>query len=149
MNPPRILVADDHRALLDVEIALLSRHFDIVGTAADGAALVSEAHRLHPDVIVTDITMPILNGVDALRSLRESGSTAKFVFVTVHTEREFINTCLEAGASGYVQKSCMKRHLVDAIKAVLDGHSYVSQFDSDSSRDEPNKLLVKRNEREV
>ena len=84
--------------LLEAEIALLSPYFDVVGTAADGAALVSEACRLHPDIIVTDISMPILNGIDAVHKLRELGSTAKFVFVTVHTEKEFVEACHGSGS---------------------------------------------------
>ena len=121
LNPPRVLLADDHQAMLDTEIALLSPTFDVVGTAADGEALLSEARRLHPDVIVTDISMPILNGIDAMRKLRESGSTAKFVFVTVHSEEEFVEACMEAGALGYVRKSCLNHDLVPAIKAALAG----------------------------
>jgi DNA-binding NarL/FixJ family response regulator len=132
LNPPRLLLADDHQALLKAEIALLSPHFDVVGTAGDGAAMMSEACKLHPDVIVTDISMPILNGIDAVRKLRESGSTAKFVFVTVHSEGEFVEACMEAGALGYVQKPCLNHHLVPAIKAVLAGQSYVSRFDGGS-----------------
>ena len=104
----------------------MSPDFDVVGTATDGAALVSEACRLHPDVIVTDISMPMLNGIDAVHKLRELGSTAKFVFVTVHSEKEFVEACMEAGALGYVHKSSLKRHLVPAIKAVLAGQSYIS-----------------------
>jgi DNA-binding NarL/FixJ family response regulator len=127
LNPPRLLLADDHQALLEAEIALLSPYFNIVGTAADGAAMVSEACRLHPDVIVTDISMPILNGIDAVRQLRKTGSTAKFVFVTVHSEAEFIEACIEAGALGYVQKLCLNHDLVPAIKAVLAGQSYVQR----------------------
>ena len=129
-----MLLADDHQALLKAESALLSGYFDVVGTAADGAALVSEACRLNPDVIVTDISMPILNGIDALRKLRELGSTAKFVFVTVHSEGEFVEACMEAGALGYVQKLCLNHDLVPAIRAVLAGRSYVSQFDFLPSR---------------
>jgi DNA-binding NarL/FixJ family response regulator len=125
--PPRLLLADDHQALLEAEIALLSPCFNIVGTAADGAAMVSEACRLDPDVIVTDISMPILNGIDAVRQLRKTGSTAKFVFVTVHSEAEFIEACMEAGALGYVQKLCMNHDLVPAIRAVLAGQSYVKR----------------------
>src|SRR5258705_5611577 len=126
LNPPRVLLADDHQTILEAEIALLSRYFEVVRTAADGAALVSEAYRLHPDVVVTDISMPILNGIDALHKLRESSSTAKFVFVTVHSEKEFVEACMEAGALGDVRKSRLKQHLVPAIKAVLGGRSYVS-----------------------
>jgi DNA-binding NarL/FixJ family response regulator len=107
-------------------MALLSPYFDVVATATDGAALVSKVRSLHPDVIVTDISMPILNGIDAVRKLRESGFTAKFVFLTVHSEREFIEACKEAGALGYVQKFSMKENLVPAIQAVLAGQSYVS-----------------------
>jgi DNA-binding NarL/FixJ family response regulator len=126
---PRVLLADDHRALLEAEIALLSPYFDVVGTVVDGAALVLAARRLLPDVIVTDISMPILNGIDAAHKLRVSGPTAKILFLTVHQEREFVEACMEAGALGYVQKSNMKRHLVLAIQAVLAGQSYVSQSD--------------------
>ena len=104
LNPPRVLLADDHEALLKAEIELLSAYFDVVGTAADGAALVSEACRLHPDVIVTDISMPILSGIEAVHKLRELGSTAKFVFVTVHSAEEFVEACMKAGALGYVRK---------------------------------------------
>jgi DNA-binding NarL/FixJ family response regulator len=129
-----VLLADDHQALLKAAIALLSADFDVVGTAADGAALVSEAYRLLPDVIVTDISMPILNGIDAVHKLRESGSTAKFVFVTVHWEAEFVEAGMAAGALGYVQKLRLNHDLVPAIKAVLAGRSYISQFDFRPSR---------------
>jgi DNA-binding NarL/FixJ family response regulator len=115
--------------MLATEIALLSPEFDVVGTAADGAALVSEACRLCPDVIVTIFDMPILSGIDAMRKLQTSGCTARFIFFTLHSEREFLEACMEAGASGYVHKFSMKHHLVPAIKAVLAGRSYVSQSD--------------------
>lgn len=130
-------MADDHPALLEAEIALVSPYFDVVGTAADGATLVSEACRLHPDIIVTDISMPVLNGIEAVYKLRELGSTAKFVFVTVHSEGEFVEACMEAGVLGFVQKSCMHRHLVHAIKAVLTGQPCICKFDSDPSGDPP------------
>ena len=127
---PRILLADDHLALLEAETALLSPYFDVVGTAEDGAGLVSKAQSLRPDLIVTDISMPVLSGIDAAHKLRESGSTAKFVFLTAHSEREFIEACMEAGALGYVQKFSMKSQLVPAIQAALAGQSYVSNLGS-------------------
>ena len=127
---PRILLADDHLALLEAEIAVLSPYFDVVGTAADGGESVSKAHSLRPDLIVTDISMPVLNGIDAVHRLRESGCTAMFVFLTIHSEKEFVDACMGAGALGYVQKYCMKRHLVPAIRAALAGQSYISQQDS-------------------
>ncbi len=97
---PRILLADDHLAMLEAEIALLSPLFDVVGTAADGAALVLKAHSLSPDVVVTDISMPVLNGIDAVHKLRKSGSRARFVFLTIHSDNEFVDGCMGAGASG-------------------------------------------------
>ena len=98
MIRPRVLLADDHRALLEAETALLSPYFDVVGTVVDGAALVLAARRLLPDVIVTDISMPILNGIHAANKLRASGSTAKIPFLTIHGERELVEACMEAGA---------------------------------------------------
>jgi DNA-binding NarL/FixJ family response regulator len=127
---PRILLADDHLALLDAAITLLSPHFDVVGTAADGAALVSKAQSLRPDVIVADISMPVLSGIDAVHKLRESGSTAKVVFLTIHSGKEFVDACMEAGALGYVQKFNMRHQLVPAIQAALVGQSYVSRHNS-------------------
>jgi DNA-binding NarL/FixJ family response regulator len=129
-----VLIADDDQAMLKAEFALLTPYFDVVGTAADGAALVSKSRSLNPDVIVTDISMPILNGIDASHKLRESGSNAIFVFLTVHSEEVFVEACMKAGALGYVQKSCMKRHLVHAIQAALAGQPYVSLFNSNRPR---------------
>jgi DNA-binding NarL/FixJ family response regulator len=126
LSRPRVLLADDHPTLLEAEKALLSPYFDVVETVTDGAALVSEARRLVPDVIVTDISMPILNGIDAVHELHASGSTAKIVFLTVHRESDFVEACMETGALGYVQKLSMKHHLVPAIQAALAGQSYVS-----------------------
>jgi DNA-binding NarL/FixJ family response regulator len=122
---PRVFLADDHSQLLEAEIHLLRPHFDIVGTAMDGDALVSEALRLNPDVIIVDITMPVLNGIEAVQKLVQSGSTAKFIFLTIHSSQEFIKACVDAGARGFVSKSKMKAHLIPAIYAVLDDMSYI------------------------
>jgi DNA-binding NarL/FixJ family response regulator len=122
---PRVLLADDHPALLEATTALLKRQFDVVGTATDGATLVSEALRLCPDVIVADITMPVLSGIDAAHRLHESASSAKIVFLTVHSEEQFIKACMAEGALGYVLKSHMKAHLIPAIQAALVGQSYI------------------------
>lgn len=124
MSRPRILLADDHLAMLETEVVLLSPHFDVVGTTTDGHSLVSEALRLNPDLIVADITMPVLNGIEAACELRKSGCAAKFVFLTVHSEEEFVEACMNTGALAYVKKSAMRDHLVPAIKAALAGQSY-------------------------
>jgi DNA-binding NarL/FixJ family response regulator len=127
---PRVLLADDHAEFLEAEIALLRPHFELVGTASDGASLISEAKRLNPDVVVVDITMPAMNGIDAVHKLVESGSTAKFVFLTINTGEEFVKACLKEGARGYVWKSRMKAHLIPAIYAALEDLPYVSPLTS-------------------
>lgn len=126
MTRARIVLADDHPQLLEAANALLGPYFDIVGVATDGAMLVTETLRLRPDVIVTDITMPVLSGIDAIQQLRESNFLPKVVILTVHSENEFLNTCMAEGATGYVIKSRMKGHLVAAIQAALAGKPYVS-----------------------
>lgn len=130
MIRPRVLLADDHLELLEAEIGLLQPHFELVGIARDGAVLVSEAQRLNPDVVVADISMPVLNGIDAVHKLKELGSKAKFVFLTVNTGQEFVNACLQAGAGAYVWKSRMKSHLIPAIYAVLEDLPYISPLSS-------------------
>jgi DNA-binding NarL/FixJ family response regulator len=85
---PRLFLADDHPDFLNLETAFLKPHFELIGTASDGASLVSEVLRLNPDVVVCDITMPAMSGIDAVHKLVESGSTAKFVFLTIHSSEE-------------------------------------------------------------
>jgi DNA-binding NarL/FixJ family response regulator len=130
---PRIFLADDHDEFLEAEIALLLPHFEIAGVARDGASLVSEVQRLKPDVAVVDITMPLMNGIDAVHKLIESGSTAKFVFLTINSGEEFVKACQEVGARGYVWKSRMKTHLIPAIRSVLENRTYVSPLNSSRS----------------
>jgi DNA-binding NarL/FixJ family response regulator len=125
---PRVLLADDHPPLLEAASTLLKPHFDLVGIVTDGGKLVSESLRLRPDVIVTDITMPVMTGIDAVIQLRKSWSSAKIVFLTVHSEEEFLKACMAEGASGYVLKSRMKTHLIPAIDAALEGRTYISPF---------------------
>jgi DNA-binding NarL/FixJ family response regulator len=125
---PRIFLADDHPAVLKATAALLKSQFEIVGNATDGATLVSEVLRLSPDVAVVDITMPVLSGIDAIRQLRESAPLVKIVFLTVHSEPQFMEACMAEGALGYVLKIHMKAHLIPAIQAALVGRSYVCPF---------------------
>jgi DNA-binding NarL/FixJ family response regulator len=123
---PRILLADDNNEFLAAEIDLLSPHFELVGTASDGESLVSEAQRLKPDVIVVDVTMPVMNGIVAAHKLKASGSTVKIVFLTINNGEEYVKACLATGAQGYVWKSRMKSHLIPAIHAAIEDLSYVS-----------------------
>ena len=123
---PRVFLADNHADFLEAAKALLRSDFEVVGTAANGALLVSEVQRLAPDVVVVDFNMPIMNGIEAVERLVDSGSPAKFVFLTIHREEELIHACLQGGKRGYVWKGRMKGHLVPAIRAVLADHEYVS-----------------------
>ena len=128
MSRPQVLLADDHPAIREATTALLKSQFDVVGAVTDGATLVSEALRLRPDIIVTDITMPVLSGIDAAHQLRESAFSAKIVFLTVHSEEPFVKACMAEGASGYVLKSHMRAHLIPAIQAALLGQMYICPF---------------------
>jgi len=124
----KLLLADDHPPLVEAALTILKPHYDIVGIATDGAMLIAEAVRLCPALIVSDITLPILNGIEAIHRLRLSNSQAKVVFLTVHAEEGFLKACMAEGALGYVLKSHMKTQLIPAIEAALEGRSYISPF---------------------
>ena len=126
MNHTRVLLADDNKPLVGRVAELLAPLFDVVGSAVNGKELVAQALRLAPDVIVTDITMPILTGIEAVRQLRDAGFKAKVVFLTIHSESEFLEACLEEGAIGYVLKTQMTDDLIPAIQAAVAGKQYVS-----------------------
>jgi len=123
---PRLFLADDHPEFLKLEMAFLNPHFELIGTAADGVSLVRQVLLLRPDLVVVDIIMPILNGIDAVRELVQAGSTAKFIFLTIHSSEDHVQACLKEGARGFVSKSQMSSHLIPAIKAVLDGLPYIA-----------------------
>jgi DNA-binding NarL/FixJ family response regulator len=133
LNCARVLLADDHAVVRDRVGALLSSTFEVVGAVTNGQELISEGIRLDPDVIISDITMPGLSGIEAAHQLREAGSRAKFVFLTIHIEHEFVDACLAEGALGYVAKTHMKTDLIPAIKAALIGRKFISPLLSRSS----------------
>ena len=122
----RVLLADDYRPLLESVLGLLEPGFEIVGEAQNGQALVEAALQLKPDVIVTDISMPILNGIEAAKRLREAGSTSKIVFLTVLSDPDFIRTCLATGAVGYVVKGRLASDLEPAIQEAVAGRIFIS-----------------------
>jgi DNA-binding NarL/FixJ family response regulator len=126
LQRPRVLLADDHQLVLQRVTSLLETAFNVVGAAHDGQEMVAEALRLRPDVIVADISMPGLTGIEAAHQLRQQGSTAKLVFLTIHLEDEFLDACLAEGALGYVVKAHLKTDLIPAINAALSGHSFIS-----------------------
>ena len=123
---PRVLIADDHLMVAEALKSLLTPEFDLVGVVEDGRTLVEEARRLRPDVIVADITMPHLNGIDALVQLRRAGNEVPVVFLTMHRDVTFARRALEAGASGFVLKHAASFELVSAIHAALDGNTYLT-----------------------
>ncbi len=126
MNRARILLADDNELLLELTATMLATTFDVVGLARDGRDLIAKARKFTPDVIILDISMPLMTGIEAVHELRQGGSIARFVFLTVHQEGEFIHACLEEGALGYVIKSHIKADLVRAIHAAMAGTRFVS-----------------------
>lgn len=126
MNRTRILLADDHPVLLDALVNLLAQQFEIVGVARDGRALIATAKRDRPDVIVTDISMPDLNGIDAARMLRKEASSSKLLFLSMHADLPLVEEAFRAGALGYVLKLCSADELIKAIQCVARGTTYIT-----------------------
>jgi DNA-binding NarL/FixJ family response regulator len=127
MSKLRVLLADDHPALLEIVESMVEPEFEVVGKVADGKSLLETAKRLNPDVIVTDISMPNLNGIEAVKKLKESGSRAKAVFLTGHSDRDILRACLDAGAVGYVVKPRMTTDLLPALREALAGRIFFSR----------------------
>lgn len=126
MSRARVLLADDHTLLLDGLRRLLADDFDVVGVAVNGAELVQMAEELHPDVILLDISMPQLNGLDAARQLKQRGNPALLIFVTMHKDPTYVKEAFRAGAVGYVLKHSAGSDLVSAVNEVLQGRFYLS-----------------------
>jgi len=126
MTRPRILLADDHRMVAEGLKSLLAAEFELIGTVEDGRALVEAAKKLRPDVIVADITMPHLNGIDALARLQKHNPNVRVVFLTMHQDAVYARSALEAGASGYVLKHSAPAELVMAIHAALEGKTFIT-----------------------
>ena len=128
MSKVRILLADDHKMIAEGLRALLEPEFELVGIAEDGYALLDKAEQLKPDVIIADITMPSLNGINAVEQLKKNGSQAKVVFLTMHHDAMYANRAFEAGASGFVLKHSAPDELLTAIREVLKGRTYITSI---------------------
>jgi DNA-binding NarL/FixJ family response regulator len=126
MSRPRILIADDHRILAEGLRGLLEPEFEVVGVVADGRELVAAAKQHRPDVIVADVTMPSLNGIEAAARLRDLGVKARVVFLTMHRDVAYARRALEAGAAGFVLKHSAASELVTAVREALRGRTYVT-----------------------
>ena len=127
MSQIRVLLADDHEMILARVRELLDKDFDIVGAVNNGRDALVEVQRLDPDVLLIDISMPVLDGLQAVSQLRFTNCRTKAVFLTVHEDQDFVVAAFSAGASGYVAKSDVATDLVPAIREVLQGRRYVSQ----------------------
>jgi len=126
MKKPRILLADDHKIVLEGLRGILEPEFELAGTVEDGRALVAEAVKLRPDVIVVDISMPRLNGIEAVRQIKKNDAEIKVVFLTMHSDASYAAEALEAGASGFVLKHSASSELITAIKEAIRGRTYVT-----------------------
>jgi DNA-binding NarL/FixJ family response regulator len=126
MTPTRILLADDHPLILEGFRNLLESQYEIVGSAIDGKALLDQAASLKPDLILLDITLPQLNGIDAARRIRKILPQTKLLFVTMHVNPAYLNEALNAGGAGYVLKSSAREEILEAIETVLQGQVYIT-----------------------
>jgi DNA-binding NarL/FixJ family response regulator len=126
MTMPRVLLADDHTLVLEGFRRIVEQRCEVVGAVEDGRALLEAAARLRPDLILLDISMPLLNGIDAARQLKKTHPHVKLVFVTMHADPAYVSEAFKAGASAYLLKRSAARELDQAIESVLKGQFFVT-----------------------
>ncbi len=126
MSKPRVLLADDHSLVLEGFRRILDDQCDLVGMVEDGRALLEAAQRVQPDIVILDVSMPLLNGIDAATQLKKSHPSIKVIFVTMHADADYVRSAFEAGASGYLLKRSAVDELEQAIRAVWAGHTYIT-----------------------
>jgi DNA-binding NarL/FixJ family response regulator len=150
MKKPRLLLADDHKIVIEGLKNLLRDEFEIVGSVEDGRALVEKASTLYPDVIVADISMPQLNGIEAARQIKKIDKNIKIVFLTMHPDATYAANAFEAGASGFVLKHSASAELIRAIHEAIKGRTYVTPLvagdliRSYQEGDSPEKKMFKK-----
>ena len=128
MGCPRILLADDNPQMRERIAELLCRDFDIVASVGDGQQAIDSTLRLEPDILVLDISIPILNGIQVASHLQNSGCATKVIFLTEYADRDYVEAALSLGVLGYILKSRMARDLIPAIQVALDGQKYMSDL---------------------
>ena len=126
MRKVRVLLAEDHTIVAEGLKILLEDEVELIATVGDGRALVEAAQRLKPDVIIADISMPLLNGLDAARQLKKEDARARIIFLTMHADAPLAKEAFRAGASGYLLKQSASKELITAIHEVVEGRSYVT-----------------------
>jgi DNA-binding NarL/FixJ family response regulator len=154
MRQFRVLLADDHKIVLEGLKKLLEPHFGIAGAVEDGRALVATALRTRPDVILLDISMLGLNGIEAARRLQKELPAAKIIFLTMHADPIYLTAASRAGARGYILKRCAAAELVEAIRQVLKGRTYITSeisehFPATKLKGEKKKTELTDREREI
>jgi DNA-binding NarL/FixJ family response regulator len=125
-----VLLVDDHPGFLDEVSGLLIDEYKIVGTARDGRSALDAARKSHAEIILLDIEMPMLNGIEVARAIRQSGLTSKVVFLTMHADPDYVTAAFKAGAQGYIFKSHLHRDLKLALETVLANRVFVSRYAS-------------------
>ena len=126
MPKPRVLLADDHVLVLEGFRRILQERYELVGTVGDGYALLAAAKTVQPDVVILDISMPLLNGIETAAQLKKICPATKIIIVTMHAGADYVRSAFEAGASAYVLKGSAVDELEQAIRAVLGGLSYIT-----------------------
>lgn len=158
MTRPRVLLADDHPALLAGLRALLESECEVVGVATDGRSLVEAAVRLKPEVVVLDISLPLLNGIDAARQIKKELPETKILILTMHASLAYLKDALSAGARGYVLKTSAQEELLDAVKAVVRNRIYVNRgfgeevlekFERDPENFDGSRAILTPRQREI
>jgi len=144
MKRTRLIIADDHVMFAQGLESLLRDEFDLLGTARNGEELVEATLRLQPDVILVDISMPVLNGFDAVRSIKAKGSEARVIFLTMHDDATLLTEAFRCGASGYILKQAAGEELANAIREVAHGNNYVSPLITDLPG-EPLPIHIQKN----
>src|ERR1700704_777242 len=134
MSRPKILIADDHKMFAQGLESLLRDEFELLATIEDGQALVDAAVLFEPDIIIADISMPVLNGFDAVRRLKKKGVLARIVFLTMHADSALVAEAIRCGASGYVLKQSAGEEVLSAIRQVFEGGTFFHTL-GDQERD--------------
>lgn len=126
MNTPTVILADDHTLVLEGFRRLLETQCELLATVGDGQALLKAVAQHQPDIVILDISMPVMNGIEAARTLKAQFPSVKLVFVTMHADPAYIRAAFQAGASGYILKQSLGEELTHALHAVLKGQTYIT-----------------------
>ena len=146
MKRPTVLLADDHRILTDVLANVLRKDFELVGTAHDGKMMVELTRKLRPDVLIADISMPLLNGIDAARIIHKEVPSTRIVFITMHSDAPIVEEAFNAGAAGFLVKLSNIEELLEAVHTVARGETYITPI---VAGDVISKLITNRSHEKV